>query len=243
MIDKSQAKGLASRIFRNLYNVHTAESVIYTGMSNRKTCKMLKGLCKKNSSAVFIDERYAETNNWQLIWGEWSLFNPNAKIMTSFEELEAYDQIAFDLTIHTRNGASYKTYYVALSKHALVRLIMRCDESIKNPHNLNIFLKKITKKLIFDSLVLADQVKETGKEAEGYTIIDGYYLPMITTLSWNKQFQPAFYCNIKTFMPNSYDSAVTKLKSSPPLKPSSNFFDYESLFPILDKQSKAKCNI
>jgi len=242
LIDESQAKGLVNRIFRNLYNAYSGETLLHSGMSHRKTCKKIKGICDKKSSAVFIAERYEQTNNWQLIWGEWSLFNSNASFLPGADKLENYDKIAFDLTIHRRGAMAYKFYYIVLTKHALVRLLMRCNESIKNPYNLNVYLKKLTKKLFFASLVLAEKMAKTGKGSEGYTIIDGYYLPLVITHELNKQRKTAVSCNIKTFMPDTYDSAVNKLKITPPLKPSDNFFDYERLFIILDEQPKRKIN-
>jgi hypothetical protein len=117
---------------------------------------------------------------------------------------------------------------------------MRCQESIVNSHELYSYLKKITKKLVFASLELANETARSAQESEGYTIIDGVFLPMAFSFGLNKNLKRAATCNIKTFMPEHYDSAVKQLEKSEPLKPSDNFFDYQELFVILDAKKKVK---
>jgi hypothetical protein len=204
-------------------------------VSHRKQCTKSKNKCKTRNTAVFIAERYAETSKWQLVWGEWTLFNDKASFIFVTDPLEDYDKIAFDLTFQVRGGFSYKNYYIVLTKHALIRLIMRCQESIVNPHELYKFLKKITLKLVFSSLELASQTARAGFESEGYIIINGIYLPMVFSIGFNKTQQRVGMCSIKTFMPEHYDSAIQSLKKTKPLQPSENFFDYQELFVILDE--------
>jgi hypothetical protein len=234
-VNESLAKGLVNRIFRNLYKVGETTS-LFNNQSQRKLCKKIKGICKTKNSAVFIAERYAETNNWQIIWGEWTLFSSSASFGVGADPLESYDKIAFDLTINVRGTYSYKSYYIVLTKHALLRLIMRCKESIVNSHELYAYLKNITKHLVFASLELADVTCRTSSPTEGYTVVNGVFLPLSFTFKYNKRLKPTAMCNVITFMPDDYDSAKRKFKEHGALTPSSNFFDYEDLFVILDNK-------
>lgn len=234
-VDESLAKGLVKRIFRSLYKAEQVYAINDINTSHRKQCNKSRNKCKTKNTAVFIAERYAETSKWQLIWGEWTLFNDKASFNLGTDPLEDYDKIAFDLTFQVRGGYSYKTYYIVLTKHALIRLIMRCQESIVNPHELYKFLKTITQKLVYSSLELANKTARTGLESEGYIILNGIYLPMVFSIGFNKAHQRVGVCSIKTFMPEHYDSAIRNLKKTKPLKPSENFFDYQELFVILDE--------
>lgn len=234
-IDKSQAIGMVRRIFRNLYNsshdtIHKGE-----GMSHRKMCKDIKKVCKNSSRCVFIAERYPDSKNWQVVWGQWSLFTTSASIGYASTPLDQYDKLAFDLTINTRVQSSYKTFYIVLSKHALLRLIMRSQTAIKNSHELNNFLGKITLKLVFASLALAEEAGATQSNTEGFIVIDGLYLPLVFQTAFNKNFQRASCCVVKTLMPEHYESAVKSLQDSDPINPKSDFFDYSQLFKALNQ--------
>ncbi|MCI2282444.1 hypothetical protein L3081_02335 [Colwellia sp. MSW7] len=233
-IDESQAKGLVKRIFRNLYAAAENSTPQNFEYSQRKICKKIKGLCKEKTNAVFIAERFTNTNKWQLIWGEWCLFSAKKKLFTSNSDIELYDQIAFDLTINVRGRVSYKSFYIVLSKHALVRLIMRSQHHLKNPHNLYLYLKKITKTLVFSALELSDQyTKSNGKIRQDCTVVDDIFLPLALDIGINSQGLLAKTCTIKTFMPTHYDGAVAELSRSSPIASKPDFFDYAANFDIL----------
>ncbi|UUO23831.1 hypothetical protein FGD67_11715 [Colwellia sp. M166] len=233
-IDESQAKGLVKRIFRSLYAAANNSAPQNFEYSQRKICKKIKGLCKEKTNAVLIAERFNNTNKWQLIWGEWCLFSAKKKLFASTSDVEEYDQIAFDLTINVRGGVSYKSFYVVLSKHALVRLIMRSQHQLKNAHDLNLYLKRITKPLVFSALELSDQhTKSNGKISQYSTIIDDVFLPLALDVGINSQGLLAKTCTIKTFMPAHYDGAAAELSRRTPIITKSDFFDYEGNFGIL----------
>lgn len=136
-----------------------------------------------------------------------------------------------------KNQFSYKTFYVVLSKHALKRLIMRCQQPLKNPHDLSLYLNKMTKKLVFASLALISDFNSKRSKVDGYTVIDGIFLPMVFESGINTKGKAAAMCTITTFMPEHYESAVKELSKRDPLKPSSDFFDYAKHFVILDSVS------
>ncbi len=234
-IDESQAKGLVKRIFRSLYAAQDKFYVHRLDSSQRKICKKIKRECQDKPSSVFIAERFENTNKWQVIWGEWCLFSTSVDVFSVCNDIEKYDKIAFDLTINVKGKFSFKNFYVVLSKHALKRLIMRSKESLKNSHDLNLFLKKLTKKLVFSAVELSDQfIKNKGEPVSGYTVIDGVFLPLAFEMGINKSGKLAATCTIKTFMPAHYEGAVAELKKKSPIKYKENFFDYESNFIILD---------
>ena len=233
-IDQKQAQGLVKRIFRNLHATAQNSAPQILQYSQRKICKKIKLLCKNKSNAVFIAERFTNTNKWQLIWGEWCLFNVNNNSFLSRCDIEKYDQIAFDLTINVRGEVSYKSFYVVLSKHALVRLIMRSQQHLKNPHDLNLYLKKITKKLLFSALELSDKyIKSRGEIKKDYAVVDEVFLPLTLDIGITPQGGLAQICTIKTFMPTHYDGAVAELSRNPPIASKSDFFDYADNFGIL----------
>lgn len=233
-IDESQAKGLVKRIFRSLHAAALNSAPQNFEYSQRKICKKIKGLCKGKTNAVFIAERFSNTNKWQLIWGEWCLFSAKKKLFSSNSNVEEYDQIAFDLTINVRGNVSYKSFYVVLSKHALVRLIMRSQHRLTNPHDLNLYLKKITKTLVFSALELSEQyTKSNGEISQDYTVIDDVFLPLALDIGINSQGLLAKTCTIKTFMPTHYDGAVAELSRSSPITSKPDFFDYADNFGIL----------
>jgi hypothetical protein len=232
-IDESQAKGLVKRIFRSLHAAagnSTPQSFEY---SQRKICKKIKLMCKEKSNAVFIAERFMNTNKWQLIWGEWCLFNAKKELF-AMSDIEQYDQIAFDLTINVKGGVSFKSFYVVLSKHALVRLIMRSQHHLKNPHDLNLYLKRITKTLLLSALELSDQyTKSNGEISQDCTVVDDVFLPLALDIGINSQGRLAKTCTIKTFMPTHYDGAVAELSRRKPIVSKPDFFDYADNFGIL----------
>jgi hypothetical protein len=232
-IDESQAKGLVKRIFRSLHAAagnSTPQSFEY---SQRKICKKIKLMCKEKSNAVFIAERFMNTNKWQLIWGEWCLFNAKKELF-AMSDIEQYDQIAFDLTINVKGGVSFKSFYVVLSKHALVRLIMRSQHHLKNPHDLNLYLKRITKTLLLSALELSDQyTKSNGEISQDCTVVDDVFLPLALDIGINSQGRLAKTCTIKTFMPTHYDGAVAELSRRKPIASKPDFFDYADNFGIL----------
>jgi hypothetical protein len=232
-IDESQAKGLVKRIFRSLHAAagnSTPQSFEY---SQRKICKKIKLMCKEKSNAVFIAERFMNTNKWQLIWGEWCLFNAKKELF-AMSDIEQYDQIAFDLTINVKGGVSFKSFYVVLSKHALVRLIMRSQHHLKNPHDLNLYLKRITKTLLLSALELTDQyTKSNGEISQDCTVVDDVFLPLALDIGINSQGRLAKTCTIKTFMPTHYDGAVAELSRRKPIASKPDFFDYADNFGIL----------
>ncbi len=233
-IDESQAKGLVKRIFRSLHATAANSAPQTLEYSQRKICKKIKRLCKEKSNAVFIAERFTNTNKWQLIWGEWCLFNANNNFFLSRCDIEQYDQIAFDLTINVRGEISFKSFYVVLSKHALVRLIMRSQHHLKNPHDLNLYLKRITKKLVFSALELSDKyTKSSGKIQKDYAVVDDVFLPLALDVGINPQGGLAQICTVKTFMPTHYDGAVAELSRSSPITSKPDFFDYADNFGIL----------
>lgn len=233
-IDQKQAQGLVNRIFRNLHATAQNSAPQMLQYSQRKICKKIKGLCKEKTNAVFIAERFSNTNKWQLIWGEWCLFSAKKKLFASSSDVEEYDQIAFDLTINVRGGVSYKSFYVVLSKHALVRLIMRSQYQLKNPHDLNLYLKKITKNLVLSALELSDQhAKSNGGISQDCTVIDDVFLPLVLDIGINSHGLLAKTCTVKTFMPTHYDGAANELSRKKPITPKPDFFDYESNFGIL----------
>jgi hypothetical protein len=232
-IDESQAKGLVKRIFRSLHAAagnSTPQSFEY---SQRKICKKIKLMCKEKSNAVFIAERFMNTNKWQLIWGEWCLFNAKKELF-AMSDIEQYDQIAFDLTINVKGGVSFKSFYVVLSKHALVRLIMRSQHHLKNPHDLNLYLKRITKTLLLSALELSDQyTKSNGEISQDCTVVDDVFLPLALDIGINSQGRLAKTCTIKTFMPTHYDGAEAELSRRKPIASKPDFFDYADNFGIL----------
>jgi hypothetical protein len=232
-IDESQAKGLVKRIFRSLHAAagnSTPQSFEY---SQRKICKKIKLMCKEKSNAVFIAERFMNTNKWQLIWGEWCLFNAKKELF-AMSDIEQYDQIAFDLTINVKGGFSFKSFYVVLSKHALVRLIMRSQHHLKNPHDLNLYLKRITKTLLLSALELSDQyTKSNGDISQNCTVVDDVFLPLALDIGINSQGRLAKTCTIKTFMPTHYDGAEAELSRRKPIASKPDFFDYADNFGIL----------
>lgn len=232
-IDESQAKGLVKRIFRSLHAAAQNSAPQSLEYSQRKICKKIKRMCKEKSNAVFIAERFINTNKWQLIWGEWCLFNAKKQLF-AINDIEQYDQIAFDLTINVKGGFSFKSFYVVLSKHALVRLIMRSQQQLKNPHDLNLYLKKITKTLVFSALELSDQyTKSNGEINQNCTVVEDVFLPLAIDIGINSQGLIAKTCTIKTFMPTHYDGAVAELSRKNPILSKPNFFDYADNFGIL----------
>lgn len=233
-IDQKQAQGLVKRIFRNLHAAAQNSAPQMLQYSQRKICKKIKLMCKEKSNAVFIAERFMNTNKWQLIWGEWCLFNAKKELF-AMSDIEQYDQIAFDLTINVKGGVSFKSFYVVLSKHALVRLIMRSQHHLKNPHDLNLYLKRITKTLLLSALELSDQyTKSNGEISQDCTVVDDdVFLLLALDIGINSQGRLAKTCTIKTFMPTHYDGALAELSRRKPIASKPDFFDYADNFGIL----------
>lgn len=250
-VNESLAKGLVNRIFRTLHNRMTERKHVEIA-SHRKMCKRIKSECQKRAAMVFIAERNAQSNRWEVIWGEWNLFSSQASLFR-LTQPEDFTQIAFDLTFTNRNTKmGCYIFFVVMSRHALERLIMRCGEEIKNPSGVNKFLKRITRQLVFAALELSrrnlgtNPEEYTGEEisrinsdikppeTQGYTIINGYYIPLSYGLNFHKQGGTfARYITIKTIMPDTYDSAVNALRHQAPLIPSDSLYDYLDVFPFL----------
>lgn len=94
-IDESQANGIVKRIFRRMYASTDRGKILDLNKSHRKVCKKIKKDCKEDPNCVFIAERSPDTNKWQLVWGEWCLFNQNANVFASPDSLniQDYDRI------------------------------------------------------------------------------------------------------------------------------------------------------
>ena len=132
--------------------------------------------------------------------------------------IESYDKIAFDLTFtNPKTSMGAGVFFVELSKHSLVRLIMRCGHEVKTPSDLWKFLQRITRQLLFAAIELSRY--NSGVNDEGYTldeykaianglspqtqqyiIIDGFYIPLSYTIKPNIFGGVSRVVTVKTFM-------------------------------------------
>lgn len=249
-MDKTLAKGLVNRIMRKLHYQFSEPEFLVHG-SHRKHCKAVLARCKERSSATLISQRCKETKNWEVVWGEWILFSSKAPLFAPRMPIESYDKIAFDLTFtNPKTSMGSGVFFVELSKHSLLRLIMRCGHEVKTPSDLWKFLQRITRQLVFAALELSRY--NSGASEEGYTleeykaiargsspqtqqyiIIDGFYMPLSYTIQPNKVGGFSRVVTVKTFMPDEYESSKRALEKEKPLTPGSDFFDYADVFPFL----------
>jgi hypothetical protein len=82
---------------------------------------------------------------------------------------------------------------------------------------------------------LSDQfIKKNRGPINGYTLIDGVFLPLAFEMGINKSGKLAATFTIKTFMPAHYQGAVAELKKRDPIEYKADFFDYADNFIILD---------
>lgn len=249
-MDKSLAKGLVNRIMRKLHHQFSEPDFVVHG-SHRKQCRAVLARCKERSSATLISQRFKDTKNWEVIWGEWVLFSSKASLNAPRMPIESYDKIAFDLTFtNPKTSMGAGVFFVELSRHSLLRLIMRCGHEVKTPSDLWKFLQRITRQLLFAALELSRY--NSGANDEGYTldeykaianglspqtqqyiIIDGFYIPLSYTIKPNKFGGVSRVVTVKTFMPEEYESSKRALENEKPLTPGRDFFDYTDVFPFL----------
>jgi len=229
-VNESLAKGLANRVIRSTYQSITNREPLILSGSQRRICKSIHRYCNKYANAVIIDERYRNSNKWQLVWGEWTLISNKGIPFFKKVDIKGYDKIGFDLTINTRNSTVFKVFYVVLSKHALQRLIMRAEQPIKNSHDISEFLNRLTKKLLFASLELGIQSEMSDSKNEGYVNFEGKFLPLSYRSGINHLGQKVGYCTIKTVMPEHFDGAKSWIDKNNPLAHKDSFFEYESMF-------------
>jgi len=175
--------------------------------------KMIKQL----SNLSLIGSRYDNTSKCEVLWGEWSL-----TLKSNNSDYLEYDKIGFDLTVSIAGKEPiYKFFYLALSKHALERLLERTEIECKNSHDMQIFLDSIIKKLILRCLEIWENNLSSGR-TEGYEIVDNWFLPIVMEKGLNIRKEPSRIFTIKTAIPNKKN-----LTEQP--EPKENIFDYENL--------------
>jgi hypothetical protein len=236
-VDESQAKGLVKRIFRSFRATALGnKQVINTGFSHRKFCKKTVAHCRDESSAQLIEQRYSKTNKWEVVWGMWCLSGFADYDDTNFEN---YKQISFCVDYFTSENYYYGIYYINISQHSMLKLIMRSGKTIKNGHDLLIYLKSITKELVLSSLRLANNVILNKGSEDGYVIIDKMFIPLAFNTNYCDDINDQNYslcCTVITVMPEHYDSAVKEFEVRDPIKPIKNIFEtpklLESLIPF-----------
>jgi len=254
-IDKSQARGYANRIMRILHR-QLSEPEFTNHGSHRKLCKAVLKRCRERSTTTLIAQRNEQTKYWEVIWGEWSLFTSAVELSELGAPVEKFDKIAFDLTFtNPSTPMGSKIFYVELSKHALIRLLMRSKYELKTPSDLGKFLQRITRELVFAGLELARRnrghstegytlseyeeiAKPKNPKVRGYVIIDGFYLPLSYSFKFNNKGFFSRLITVTTFMPDEYESSKKALQNEQPLSPDADFFLYEDVFPFLQRNSR-----
>lgn len=228
-IDESLAKGLANRITRGFK--HRASSEEFTalgGYKRKKQARELVKLCKRYNKLSFLEQRFPESSKSEVIWGEWSLSTKQATIV----EENDYDLIGFDLVVDLPDSQRDKFFYLHLSKHALIRLIMRSNTKLKNATDLRLFMDGLCKRLILSCLELWSQSTCETNQNEGYIVIEGLFIPLIMELGLNKRLEESRSFTIKTVMPSDYSGAEHAIRTQAPLKPKKSCFDYAHLLGV-----------
>jgi len=175
--------------------------------------KMIKQL----NNLSLIESRYNNTSKCEVLWGEWSL-----TLKADNSDYLEYDKIGFDVTVSVAGKEPvYKFFYLVLSKHALERILERGDTECKNSYDMKIFLDSKIKKLILRCLEIWENNLNSEK-AEGYEIVDNWFLPIAMEEVLNIRQEPSHGFTIKTAIPNKKN-----LTEQP--KPKENIFDYENL--------------
>jgi hypothetical protein len=238
-VDESQAKGLVKRIFRSFRASNLGNKLVMnTGFSHRKFCKKTVAHCRDDSSAQLIEERYSKTNKCELVWGKWCLSGAFTDDL-DYKNFENYNQISFSINYFTSENYYYGIYYINISQHSMLKLIMRSGKSIKNGHELLLYLKSITKELVLSSLRLANNVILNNGHEDGYVIIDKMFIPLAFNTNFCDDINHPDYalgCTVITVMPDHYDSAVKEFEIRDPIKPIKSIFEtpklLESLIPF-----------
>lgn len=183
----------------------------------KKQATELIKMIKQLNNLSLIDSRYNNTSKCEVVWGEWSL-----TLKSDNSDYLEYDKIGFDLTLTiVGKQQRYKFFYLILSKHALERILERGDTECKNSYDMKIFLDSKIKKLILRCLEIWENSSNSEK-AEGYEIVDNWFLPIVMEEGLNIRQEPIHGFTIKTAIPNKKN-----LTEQP--KPKENIFDYENL--------------
>ncbi|NMP30034.1 hypothetical protein HII17_00545 [Thalassotalea sp. M1531] len=227
LIDKSQAEGLVNRIMRGFK--HSGDNHEFSQLGNykrKKQSRELVKLSKRINQLSFIEQRYQESAKCEVIYGEWSLSGKNTGSLSGLE----YDTVGFDLIIDTPEGQRDKFFYLHLSKHALVRLIMRSHVELKNSTQLRSFLDSICKKLILSCCALwSKSIKSQKVKNEGYVLINDLFIPVVMETGKNIRNQEARVFTIKTVMPKEYDGAKSSISNEISLPIKGSIFDYTDI--------------
>lgn len=201
-----EAKNKSKLIIRELLEAYKPssaqerEQAKLSSMGPKKLARVLSVHCKTKDTYVFLEERYKERSSWQILWGEWSLGykRSNKDDQKLSNDISDYDRLLFDLTHNGKGFSKFKFFYIVLSKHALIRMIMRSGSDIGNSRQAFDFLKKLTKKIVKDSLFILD-----GGDGK-IIMVDGFYLPVVIENGVNRYGKKTVSITIKTIMPNHF---------------------------------------
>jgi len=227
LIDKSQAKGLANRIIRSMDNSTNDTLFLNEPSSYRRKCKKLVNFCKNDNWAMLIGEKSSNTKHWQIAWGEWSLSEVGDEEKGEFTKCCIF-------RVQIIQSKSYVIdFNVIISKHALIRMIMRCGEVLVNSYDFKSFMNSRIKDVVIASMGLMEQFFENipleGSE-HGWIIINNEFYPLSLEImnTWKGDKQINFI--LKTYMKDDYESVKkTKAKSSA-LSTQKEFFSFSNGF-------------
>ena len=215
VVTESLAKGLAQKTIRELGDrlINSRQMEIDTKplrQGFKKSKQTLKKQCETDSRFIFLDERNEGKSSWEVVWGSWGLCSDGEP-----ETIDAMDRIAFNLSYFRKLDDSRGHFNIILTRHALIRLLMRSDRDLLTADDVLRYLKPITKDVVWAGLSILD-----GKH--GTVVRTGeHYLPL--AYSGN---HPTFY--IKTVLREDFDFRADKIIDTSKYR--SSLFDYPMIF-------------
>jgi len=226
-IGESQAKGTSKRVVRELLETvdpeaDSIESNDLMSMPPKKRAREIIRLCKRKSSRfVFLEDRYREKTRWEVMWGEWSLGYRGVATPESYNQ---YDRLYFDLIYSRKSSMHLKFFYIVISKHALIRMIMRSRTSIVNSKDAFVFLRTLTRDSVFAGMSLLEG------SAGNILVSNGFYLPLVKEEGLNLYGKKAISIVVKTVMPKHFSVNPSDLIDRTCFRPS--LFDCSDCFPV-----------
>ena len=186
IINKTLAEGLAKRALRELADDMIKEeelkrSTSLFGAGYKKTKQNIKKMCAANSRCIFFEDRNEQKSSWQVIWGRWSLCS-----LGEPDTVSDLDRIAFNLHFSHKLVDSAGQFNIVLSKHALIRLLMRSGKDIKNGSDVLRFLKPMTRDIVWAGLSSLDgnagSIIKAGKHYLPFASIESDQIILIKTV-------------------------------------------------------------
>jgi len=200
IIDESRAKGISKRVIREVFaelgaGLQNDKVSDLMGLPPKPRAREIIKLCKRHKRFVRFEERYRDTKNWELMFGEWSL-GYSGRVPP--ESRDQYDRLYLDLNYSARNALQAKFFYIALSNHALLRLIMRSGKDLTSKNEIYMFIRSIAKDAVFAGMSML----EGNPGSILYS--KGFYLPLVLQKGENLYGKGAVVTVVKTVMPDHF---------------------------------------